>query len=368
MKNIFTALLLMVAIGSIAQRPLTTSPSGGNKKAMVSEKIGITDVTITYDRPAVKGREGKIWGQLVPPGFTDLGFGNTKEAPWRAGANESTTMEFSTEVKIEGQSLAKGKYGFFISYGPEESTLIFSKDHSSWGSYYYDPSKDALRVKIKPVATNLSVEWLKYEFTSQKGNAAVINLQWEKLSFPFKVEVDLMATQIESFRKELRTDMGFFWLGWQTAAQWCVDNNTNLEEALKWADTATNPAVLGDKNFTTLSTKAQVLAKLGRAVEANAIMKEALPMGTMQQIHQYGRSLQQAKKAKEALEVFQLNYEKNPNQFTPMMGLVRGYSGVGDYKKALEFAEKALAIAPNAANKTNIERMIGLLKEGKDIN
>ena len=170
------------------------------------------------------------------------------------------------------------------------------------------------------------------------------------------------------FRNELRTDKGFFWLGWQTAAQWCADHNTNLEEALRWADTATNPTVLGDRNFTTLSTKAQLLAKLNRGNEALSVMKDALPLGNMNQIHQYGRSLLVQKQSKEALEVYKANFEKYPNQFTTLIGLSRGYSGVGDYKKALEYMEKAAPLAPNPANKATIDRMIGLLKEGKDIN
>jgi tetratricopeptide (TPR) repeat protein len=368
MKKWLLMSFVLAATYANAQRPLTTPPSGGNKKAMVGERIGITDVTIHYDRPAVKGREGKIWGQLVPTGFTDQGFGSSKAAPWRAGANESTTIEFSTDVKIEGQSLAAGKYGFFIAYDPTESTLIFSKDITSWGSFYYDPSKDVLRLKVKPVTTDRSVEWLRYEFNNQSENSATASLVWEKQAIPFKIEVDLNKTQVESFRRELRTDKGFFWLGWQTAAQWCVDHNTNLEEALAWADTATNPNILGDRNFSSLSTKAQVLAKLGRTTEAETIMKEAVPLGNMNQIHQYGRQLLTNKNAKGALEVFKTNFEKNPNQFTTLVGMTRGYSGVGDYKKALEYAEKALPLAPNALNKTNVEKMIGQLKEGKDIN
>ncbi len=368
MKRFLLAASLLAITALQAQRPLTISPSGGNKKASVSERVGITDVAIHYDRPGVKGREGKIWGQLVPVGYTDQNFGNSKEAPWRAGANENTTIEFSTDVKVEGQPLAKGKYGFFVAYDPNECTLIFSRNNTNWGSFYYDPKDDVLRVKVKPVATDRSVEWLKYEFSNQTETAATVNLSWEKLAIPFKLEVDLNKTQVESFRNELRTDRGFFWLGWQTAAQWCVDHNTNLEEALRWADTATNPNVLGDRNFVSLSTKAQVLNKLGRGNESLAVMKEALPIGTMAQIHQYGRALLTQKLNKDALEVFKLNYEKNPDQFTTLMGLARGYSGVGDYKKALEYMEKAAPMAPNPANKANIDKMMGLLREGKDIN
>ena len=140
-----------------AYSQLTQPPNGGNKKAWIGERIGITDVTIHYDRPGIKGREGKIWGQLVPVGFTDQGFGSSKAAPWRAGANENTTIEFSTDVTVEGKPLAAGVYGLFVAYDPNESTIIFSKNSSSWGSFFYDEKEDALRVKVKPLATENSV-------------------------------------------------------------------------------------------------------------------------------------------------------------------------------------------------------------------
>src|SRR5882672_5961631 len=155
---------------------LTTAPGGGNKKATVGERIGLTDITIHYDRPGVKGRDGQIWGKLIPAGLTDLGFGTSKAAPWRAGANENTTIEFSTDVKIEGQDLPAGKYGFFINYDPAECTVIFSRNSSSWGSFFYDPKEDALQVKVKPVALDNSVEWLKYEFRDQKESSSTITL------------------------------------------------------------------------------------------------------------------------------------------------------------------------------------------------
>ena len=347
---------------------LTMPADGGNKKASVSERIGITDISIHYDRPAVKGREGKIWGQLIPVGFTDLGFGSSKAAPWRAGANENTTIEFSTAVKIEGNDLPAGKYAFFVAYDPNECILIFSKNNSSWGSFFYKESEDALRVKVKPIASEKSVEWLKYEFMNEKDNSATIALQWEKLMIPFKVEVDYVKTQLESFRKELQTDKGFIWQTWNQAAQWCLQHNTNLDEALKWTDSAINDAFVGEKNFQSLSTRAQVLDKLGRGAEAEAVMKEAMPLGNMQQVHQYGRQLLQQKKYKEALEVFKLNAAKNPNQFTTLMGLTRGYSANADFKNALKTAKQALPLAPNGQNKTFLEDAIKKLEEGKDIN
>jgi hypothetical protein len=134
--------------GQIA--PLTREPDGGNKKASVSEQIGIVKISIAYSRPGVKGREGKIWNTPVAHyGFVDLGHGTSNAAPWRAGANENTTISFSHPVTIEGHELPAGTYGFFISLGEEESTLIFSKVNNSWGSFYYDPAEDALRVTVK---------------------------------------------------------------------------------------------------------------------------------------------------------------------------------------------------------------------------
>jgi len=343
-------------------------PSGGNKKASVSEQIGITAVTIHYDRPGVKEREGKVWGELVHLGFADPEFGTSKSSPWRAGANENTTIEFSTDVMIEGESLPAGKYGFFIAYGPNESTLIFSKNSGSWGHYYYSEKEDALRVKVKPVALDKSVEWLKYEFSQQTENSAVVTLQWEKLSIPFKIEVDYLKTQIASFRQELRTDKGFYWLSWNQAANWCLQRNTNLEEALLWADSASSRNFGGEFVFAPWVTKAKILEKLGRNEEAAAVMKKALPMGSIIDIHQYGRQLLSLKQPKEALDVFKLNFTKYPNQFTTLMGLVRGYSGVGDFKNALKYANLAIPQAPDEQNKKSVQGMIDKLKEGKDVN
>lgn len=358
----------MLLAFSIQSQTLTTPPSGGNKKALVGERIGITDILINYDRPGVKNREGHIWGELVHTGFTDQGFGSSKAAPWRAGANENTTISFSTDVKIEGKDLPAGKYGLFVAYDPNESTVIFSRNSSSWGSYYYDENEDALRVKVKPRPLDKSVEWLKYEFTDQAPSSATINLQWEKLSIPFKVEVDPIKTQLASFRNELRTDKGFTWQTWDQAAQWCLQNGVNLEQALLWADSASGTSFGGNTNFQPIATKAGILAKLGRTAEADALMKTAMPLGNMNQLHQYGRQLLSQKKSKEALEVFKMNAAKNPNQFTTLMGLARGYSANADYKSALKYAQQALPLAPNAVNKTNVEAMIKKLQEGKDVN
>jgi len=371
MKKLLQPLLIicLMAAGMLqpVQAQLVTLASGGNKKAAVSERVGLTDITIHYDRPGVKGREGQIWGKLVPVGFTDFGFGSSKAAPWRAGANENTTIEFSTAVKIEGQPLEAGKYGFFIAYDPNECTVIFSKNSTSWGSFYYNDKEDVLRVKVKPTAADKSVEWLKYEFSNQTENSATISMEWEKLVVAFKVEVDYVNEQIASYRRQLRTQTGFNWEPWDQAAQWSLQRNVNLDEALLWSDSATGQNFGGSQSFQAASTKAQILAKLNRGAEADVLMKKMLPFASVQEIHVYGRSLIAQKKPKEAFDIFKMNYDKNPAVFTTNVGMVRAYSAIGNYKKALELAQKALPQS-DTVNKPNLERMIKLLQEGKDVN
>ena len=369
MKPVFFTLLASFFItNAFSQITLTQLPSGGNKKAVVGERIGLTDVTIHYDRPAVKGREGKIWGGLVHTGFVDQQFGSSKAAPWRAGANENTTIEFSNDVKIEGKPLKKGKYGFFIAYDPNEATLIFSNNAGSWGSYFYNEQEDALRVKVKPLPTGSSVERLKYEFLDQTDAKATVALFWEKQMIPFTVETDYIQDQVASFQNELRTERGFYWMAWNQAATWCLQKNVNLEQALQWADSASGPYFGGNLVFETKATKAQILDKLGRTDEAAAIMKAAVPLANMQELHGYGRSLLAQKKTKEALEVFQMNYKKYPGQFTTLVGLSRGYAATSDLKNALKFAEQALPLAPDAPNKNAVTVMIEKLKKGEEVN
>jgi len=371
-KYMLCLVLTLVAFSghSFAQVPYNSAvPNGYTKKAVVAEQVGLTQVTITYHRPAVRGREGKIWGQVVHKGFIDQGFGNGKPAPWRAGANENTTIEFDNDVKVEGQTLPKGKYGVFIAYDPSESIVIFSRRSDAWGSFFYDEKEDVLRVKVKPQPIERSVENLKYEFSNQTPNSAVIALSWEKLSIPFKVEVDYLKQQLDALVAESQNPSGFTSQGLTVAASWCLQNDYQLEKGLEWATQASSPKFPGDPtSFPALSTKALILDKLGRTDEAAAVVKTALQFGTVVELQQLGRQLLAAKKSQAALEVFQFNYNKSPNQFMTLAGMARGLSANGEYAKALEFANKALQLAPNDSVKQAIQAMIEKLKAGRDIN
>lgn len=367
-KYFYTVLSILLFSSTGFSQILKTLPDGGNKKAFVSERIGITDVKLNYDRPAVKGREGKVWGDLVHKGFIDLQFGTSKAAPWRAGANENTTITVSTDVMVEGKFLSAGTYGLFIAMGDQDATVIFSKNSTSWGSYFYDQQEDALRVNVKTQPLTESVERLKYEFFDQTENSAVVALLWEKLKIPFKIEVDYVNTQLASFRKELRNEKGFKWEPWVEAVEWCLQRNVNFQEALTWSDYAISAPFVGQKNFKTLSTKARVLNKLGRAAEADSLLKAGMNISNMQELHNYARTLLRNKKPAEALEAFKLNGQRNPNVFTTNMGLMRGYSANGDFKNALRYAKAALPQAPDKVNKDALEKFIPMLEAGKDIN
>jgi tetratricopeptide (TPR) repeat protein len=368
MKVLLQILFFVASFSCFAQiMPLTVEPDGGNKKAAVSEQIGIVKVSITYGRPGVKGREGKIYNTRVAHyGFVDQGHGTSKAAPWRAGANENTMMSFSHAVKVEGKDLPAGVYGFFIALGEEESTLIFSKISNSWGSFYYDSTQDALRVNVKNQILDKSVEWLKYEFVDQTDNAVTIAMSWEKRMIPFRIEAETKALQITSFKNEFRTTRPYY--DYIQAANYCIQNNIELEQALAWMDRAIYFRIMGEKNFRTLSTKAAVLMKMNRVDDAKKVMEEAIPIGSMLDVHFYGRQLLSMKQADEAMKVYKKNYEKYPNEFTTHVGMGRAYAAKGDYKKALTFMKTALPKAPDEGNKLNVESMIKKLEEGQDVN
>lgn len=157
-------------------------------KASVTQRIGAdTDVVIDYSRPAVKGRT--IWGDLVPYGmYPGNKYSKEKPFPWRAGANENTTIEFNHDVKIEGKLIPAGKYGIHMVASEKSFKVMFNKKNADWGSYSYDASQDALTADVTPVKVE-NTEWLEFGFDDLSANGATAYLQWEKLKIPFKIEL-----------------------------------------------------------------------------------------------------------------------------------------------------------------------------------
>jgi len=227
-----------------------------------------------------------------------------------------------------------------------------------------------LRVTVKPHPHDYR-EYLAYEFPLRKSAEAVAELQWEELGVPFAIKVpNVSDIYISRLSEELTSVPGFSWQGFQNAAQYCLQENTHLDQGLKWADDSISKPFIGEANFTTLSTKAQILTKLGRDQESHSIMESAikLPSATPLAIHQYGRQLLAEKKVDEALAVFQYNATRYPDQWPVHVGLARGYAAKGDTKQALEHARKGLAQAPDPLNKQSLEAMVKALESGQPIN
>jgi len=343
-----------------------TLPRAASPAASVTQQVGITDITINYSRPSVNDRE--IWGALVPYGLNNLGFGTATAAPWRAGANENTTIEFSHDVTIDGKELSAGIYGLFIEVKDgEDATLILSNNSSSWGSFFYNETEDAARIDIKTEEVS-HTEMLTFEFTSVDATTATIVLKWEKLSFLFAVEVNVPEIVMASIRNELRTSPGFNPANWNAAANYAMNNSDDMEEALAWADASISAPFIGQKNFANLQTKAAILSKMENQTESEKTMDEAMPLGTIFQVHQYGRTLIAQGNKEKALEVFKWNAKNSKNTWPVNYGLARGYSATGDYKTALKYLEAALENAPNEGSKGRVSDNIEKLKKNEDIN
>jgi tetratricopeptide (TPR) repeat protein len=336
---------------------------------MTGRKVGVTEIQINYSAPGVKGREGKIYGtNVVPYGYMVMGFGSNVASPWRAGADECTIMSFSTDVTINGKKLPAGKYAFFIEVHEDSSVLIFYKNYKEWGSYFYRKELDVLHV---PTVQQKNLpglqERLVYNFSNQTDHTVDISLDWERWSFPIHVEVDLKSTVLENIREQMSGAIGFDPASLEAAAQWCVDNDINYEEALNWINSSTNPSLGGRNTFNALSTKAKILKKMGKDKEAADMMNTAMENATVMELHSYGRQLLNEKKLPEALAVFQKNYDRNKGAWPTNGGLMRAYSAMGDYKKALGYAKAALAQAPDDQNRKFLEGAIKTLGEGKPL-
>lgn len=359
------------------QAQLTLPPSGDNQKASVTQYMGLASVTIHYSSPDVHGptgedRRGMIWGQVVPYGLTNLDFGWSTEknkSPWRAGANENTVIEFSHDVKIEGKSLAAGRYGLHMIPEPEQWTIIFSKNSTSWGSYFYRSNEDALRVTVKP-QVGAFAEWLTYEFDERRYQSCRVRLRWESIAVEFRVEVPNMdQLYLAKIREELRNEKGFFQENYLAAAQFCLERKIALDEALQWAEMAISMPYFGRKTYQSLYVKAQVLLALNKKADATAVMREAIahPTASSAEINQYARSLQENRQFSEALEVFKINAARYPNDSPALLGLAKGYSGVGDSKNAIKYVQLARDKAKNDNEKRLADDAMNTLRDRRAI-
>ena len=286
----------VAAFGFAQQAPKVRLPQA-SPAATVSQTIGITDISITYHRPSVRGRT--IWGDItsekvaglikansVAPaaegeGTVDGAPGGGKDFPiapnghvWRAGANEATKFTVSDDVLVNGQKLAAGAYSLHIIPGKEEFTVIFNKTADQWGSFRYDAKQDALRVKAKPVWQKDSQEQLSYDIPSMTPNSAQVILRWEKVAVPFTIEV---PNQDALVRSKIDAAIAANPSDWQIplAVANAYFNDDKLDDAMVWVD----KSIKVKETFPNLRTKANLLFNMGKKTEAIAVAEQALARG-----------------------------------------------------------------------------------------
>ena len=283
---LFSFVLLAFDTVSAQLRIPRTSP-----KASVMQTIGVTDVTITYSRPAVKGR--KIWGDWPAEVKGEGTLDNQNERPagapivpydhmWRAGANEATQFVVTDDVLVNGQPLAAGSYSLHAIPGKDVWTIVFNGTANQWGSFNYDPAKDTLRVKAKPAVAAENQEWLSYQVEPTADNAARVNIRWEKLSVPFTVEVkDVVATTMAKARTAVSGAKADDWQTPLGAANYAKQNKS-AEDAAKWYDQALRSADESLKTkptFANLRARSTILMNLGRTQDAIAATEKAIEAG-----------------------------------------------------------------------------------------
>ncbi|HVO61461.1 MAG TPA: DUF2911 domain-containing protein [Terriglobales bacterium] len=347
-KTAVLVTVLMIVSLSYGQSAVLDVPRD-SQHSLLTQRIGVTDITINYHRPLVKGR--KVFGGIVPYGQV-----------WRAGANENTTIAFTDPVTIEGQSLAAGTYGLHMIPAETEWTVIFSKVATAWGSFTYNEKEDGLRIKVKPQESQFH-EALTYDFDQPTSDSAVITMSWDKVAVPFKVGVNVHEAVERSFQKQFRGIAQYTWEGWDDAANYWINEKTNYDTALKYSD----ESIGVERRFDNLMTKSKALDGLGRKTEAASLRDEALTLGNSQQLYSYGRQLQQDKQQEQAFTIYRAAYKRYPNDWLSHAGMARIYCSQADFDNAVKEMQAAQNNAPEQA-KAQVGGLIRRLQAKEDIN
>jgi hypothetical protein len=343
------SIALAGAYSAVRAQTILTLPEA-SQRAVVFQRIGLTDITVTYHRPLAGER--KIWGGIVPYGKV-----------WRAGANENTTIEFSSPVSVEGQPLAKGTYGLHMIPDTDSWTVIFSKNASAWGSFTYKQEEDALRVTVKPQAAEMH-DALTYEIADVKPGSAVVKLEWEKLAVPFTVSANETEVTLASMREEMRGGKQYVWQSGAEAAQYCLANKVAFEEGLAWA----NLSISMEERFENLILKADLLKALKRDTESASIRDKAMSSANATQIYFYARGLQAQNQPEQAMEIFRVTVKRFPEHWLGHMAAARLASASGDYVAALREVKIVQGLDIPEIQKANLVNLARRLENKEDIN
>jgi len=295
-----------------------------SQEAEVSQRVGITDITIHYQRPFTRGR--KIWGRVVPFGFNYLGFGTSRSAPWRAGADYNTTISFTHEVSIQGNKVPAGKYALFMA--PEETGEVTIID------------EDVLRFTVNSIDKDSSTEILTYSFNSVEPKSTTASLLWGTKEIPFKIDVDVEGIVMKGIRNDLRNPKGFQQSTWDAAAQYALSIGQS-DQALEWVNASIEGNFFSKQTFNNISLKSRILQKQGKHEEANNMLEKAVSLGNAEDLYKLGLGLMANGQLDAAIEVMQENVKNNDGAFPSHYGLARAYSANKEFDKALQALEKS---------------------------
>jgi tetratricopeptide (TPR) repeat protein len=320
-----------------------------SQKAQVSQTIGLTEITIAYHRPLANGRQ--LWDSLVPYGQV-----------WRAGANINTTIAVSDPVTVDGRPLGPGTYGLHMIPRPGAWTIIFSKNATSWGSFTYDSSEDALRITVTPTKTERH-DALTYEFDDPRAASTVVAMTWDTVRVAFTIAIDAHRLVRESINRQLRTLARYTWISWNDAATYLLTEQIDLDTALAYAD----HSIKVEDRFDNELTKSKILTALARPAEAAAARQRALDRASPEEANDLARDLLASRRTDDALALFQTNAARHPDLWFVHDGLARAYSAAGKFRDAVREMNAAVAIAP-ATEKKQLAALVARLAANQDIN
>lgn len=352
-QTTFLSVLIIILVSSLAfSQVKTPRPSPA---AELKQTIGLTNVSINYSRPSViranNDRTGQIWGTQVPYDFAPSGgFGNANPDPWRAGANENTIISFTKDIFIEGKMIKAGSYGLhMVPFEDGKVTIIFSNNTTSWGSYFYDQVEDALRVDVKMIDTNFT-NVLTYEYVELASLSGTLALMWENKMIPIKISSSHELI-VKDFKNQLRGTAGFNWQGPMSAANYCLNNNVELDQALIWSD----QAIAANKNGQTLGLKSAILFRKGKNADALKIVNEAKEVATKNELNLLGYQLISAGEMKTAEDLFKMNIKMNPKDPNMYDSMGEYYMAAGKNDEAIKMFKKCLSMNPPQFVRANSE-------------
>jgi len=312
-------------------------------RTQTTQQIGAGNITIAFGSPSVKGRD--VWNNpnIIPQ--------NGETIAWRAGANENTVIQFDTDVSIEGKPLKAGSYGFHILPNGHSHTLLFTPKDNLWGSYYLDIENDiVLQVNVQDTLCPFS-EYLDFEFINRTENSVTVALEWADRRIAFQVSVDLNKTVIEKFRYALNGENTYRWQAWNDAAAWCLDRNTNLEEALTWVNRSIKGGYGGfasNFNKTNLSTKIQLLYELDNKVEMHQTINEILQLPySIDEAHMIGGMFIEINEVEKSIDFFKSALKEYKDEWGIHYMIAIAYYENGELKKAKSHLKKCKANAPD---------------------